>query len=198
MATDKSLKRRLEKIEKRLSKMKTRPTSLHHAPSRSSFRRTGQRGRVKAFMSRETTLSGGPMGFSHFMNRLFGHLFRLRSDGIETQGEAPSAREVSGSLAALFRETGHEPPEDLSVQTKGEACEGASRVHVTLTPHATLLKGGGGRWRSIWPGRGGGSLIERSVPPAVADRGAWEDHEAPSTNSPSSVRSTFRFSRCLS
>ena len=103
---------------------------------------TGQRGKDTAFMPRETTLTGGSMVFSLFMNRLLGHLFRLRSNGIETQGKAPSADEVSGALADLFRETGHEPPVDLSVRMEGGASEGAARMHVTLTPPASLLWGG--------------------------------------------------------
>jgi hypothetical protein len=104
---------------------------------------TGQRGKDTAFMPRETTLSGASLAFAFFMNRLLlGHLFRLRSDGIEKRGKAPSADEVSGSLAALFRETGHEPPEDLSVRMEKGSSEGTARVHVTLTPPASLLKGG--------------------------------------------------------
>lgn len=99
----------------------------------------GVRGRDTAAIPRETALCGEAVAPQAFLNALLGHLFRLRAERSEP-GEAPSEAALVAHLKSLFHHTGHEPPEDLSVIIEAGPPGGAARVHIELTPPASLLK----------------------------------------------------------
>ena len=102
----------------------------------------GARKRDTAFLPRQTTFSGDDMAFQAFLNRLLGSLYRLRATRSEAEGP-PSDAEVIEHLAALFRRTGHEPPEDLSAGVETGPSEETARIRISLTPPATLLRKAG-------------------------------------------------------
>lgn len=92
-----------------------------------------------AFMPRETNLSGGSLRFQLFFNRVVGYLFGLK----QVMGEAATPTVVGSALeralSELFRDTGHEPPSDISIQAEA-AAEGAPiPFRIAFTPPATLL-----------------------------------------------------------
>ena len=99
----------------------------------------GARGRDTAFIPRESSVSGGPVAPQAFLNRLLGDLFRLR-ESLSDAGEPPSEAALGEFLSSRFRETGHEPPEDLSVRVKSGASDKPPRVRISLTPPASLLR----------------------------------------------------------
>ncbi len=100
----------------------------------------GVRGRDIAAIPRETALCGEAVAPPAFLNGLLGRLFRLRADPAEAD-EAPSEAALIEHLRNLFRDTGHEPPEDLSARVDPGTSGGMAVVHVELTPPASLLKG---------------------------------------------------------
>jgi len=94
-----------------------------------------------ALVPKETTLSGGSLKFQLFFNRIVGYLFYLK----EVMGNAalqadPGAR-LAVALAELFRQTGHQPPEDLSIRADPAEEGKPTLLRIAFTPPVSILPG---------------------------------------------------------
>jgi len=99
----------------------------------------GKRGKDTAFLPHGTSLSGDDLAFQAFLNSLVGSLYRLRAARSEAEG-APSQGDLIAYLTALFRRTGHEPPDDLFAGVETGPSKETARIRISLTPPATLLR----------------------------------------------------------
>jgi hypothetical protein len=92
-------------------------------------------GKDTAIMPKEAALSGDSLAFQLFFNRLIGCIFKLKE---KDTGIDPAATLKDG-LIAFFRDTGHQPPDDLEVEA-GESTEGGSvPMRILFTPPRTIL-----------------------------------------------------------
>ena len=93
----------------------------------------------RAILPKEALLSGGSLKFQLFMNRVFGFLFSLRADMGAAVDPAHLEAQLTDALSDLFRRTGHEPPEDLSITAGPADTEDALRLSIAFTPPASVL-----------------------------------------------------------
>ncbi|MCK5230613.1 MAG: type VI secretion system contractile sheath large subunit [Desulfobulbaceae bacterium] len=92
-------------------------------------------GKDTAIIPKQATLAGGSLAFQLFFNRLFSWIFRLKEMG---QGADPGAT-LEKAIAALFRDSGHEPPQDLKIEAGQTDENGRLPLNIGFTPPATIL-----------------------------------------------------------
>jgi len=97
----------------------------------------GAKNRDTAFMPRQTALSGEPVLFGMFFNRVLGTLIREEGGGSKAE---KAAEKIASALAGLFVHTGHPVPLDMSVTFHGESEDKMPVYLVSFTPPDSLLK----------------------------------------------------------
>jgi len=99
---------------------------------------TGAPGQDMAFMPKAAVASGASLLSQMFFSRIIGFLIRLREDYEESGGEAEPDRFVTEALAAFFKATGQEPPDDLMVTAGSGGEEGSAPLDIAFTPPAGI------------------------------------------------------------
>ncbi|MFA5182006.1 MAG: type VI secretion system contractile sheath large subunit [Syntrophales bacterium] len=95
---------------------------------------TGAPGQDTAFMPKAAVASGASLLSQMFFSRIIGFLIRLREDFEESSKEAEPARFVAEALAAFFKATGQEPPDDLWVSAGPREEEATLTLEIAFTP----------------------------------------------------------------
>lgn len=95
-----------------------------------------------AFMPKETTLSGGSLRFQLFISRIIGYFFKLKDGWDEASGIENLSSALESALADFFRDTGHEPPADISIEVSQTDSAEPVPLNISFTPPWTILTTG--------------------------------------------------------
>jgi len=99
----------------------------------------GLPGRDIAFIPREATAAGTSLRFQLFFNQLTGFLLRLKDFPGAGFAEGPLEENLKRALEALFRATGHRPPDDLEIRQAAAGTGEAVPLYISFTPPRTIL-----------------------------------------------------------
>ena len=99
----------------------------------------GMPGRDIAFIPREATAAGTSLRFQLFFNQLTGFLLRLKDFPGAGFTEGPLEENLTRAIEALFRETGHRPPDDLEIRQAAAGEGDTIPLYISLTPPRTIL-----------------------------------------------------------
>ena len=92
-----------------------------------------------AIMPKEALLSGGSLKFQLFLNRIISFFFDLKEKMGAEVAQTDLEETLSAAFSALFDQTGHQPPVDLSIQPE-PAGEGDSiPLRIAFTPPGSVL-----------------------------------------------------------
>jgi len=100
----------------------------------------GMRNKDIAFIPKESSLAGGSVKFHLFINRVIEMLIHLREE--EAAGQRIEDV-ISSALKNIFLQTGHNPPDDVSVVCDGNALDGQKVFNISFTPPEPVIAGYG-------------------------------------------------------
>jgi hypothetical protein len=92
-----------------------------------------------AGVPRETTLAGAPLKGQLFLSRVVGFLLKLRESVGRETGEAEPEVLVASALRQMFDQTGHNPPEDLTVRAAAASPGERVPLWISFTPPPSVL-----------------------------------------------------------
>jgi len=92
-----------------------------------------------AIMPKEALLSGESLKFQLFLNRIISFFFDLKEKmGMEV-AQADLGKTLSTAFSALFDQTGHQPPIDLSIRPEPAGESDSIPLRIALTPPSSVL-----------------------------------------------------------
>jgi len=100
----------------------------------------GMKNKDIAFIPKESSLAGGSIKFQLFINRVIEMLIHLRAE--ETAGESIEDV-ISSALKNIFLQTGHSPPDDVSVIRGSNALDDQKVFNISFTPPEPVIAGHG-------------------------------------------------------
>ncbi len=101
---------------------------------------TGVMMKDMAIAPKEGTFSGGSLRFQLFFNRIIGFIFRLKQEIGNNAKDSNLPQMVKSALIGLFKDTGHSPPQDLSVQIATPQKESNELpLVIEFTPPASII-----------------------------------------------------------